>query len=110
ELPNRLAHRLPEVAVQVGGDEVRDDLGVGVRGEAPALGLEPLLQGEEVLDDAVVDKSDTVPGVDDRVGVALRRRTVGGPAGMAEPVAPPDGVLGELLLQAVELPLGLDGL
>ena len=54
------AHGLDQVAVVVDGDEVGDDLGVGLRGEDGAAGLEALAQREVVLDDAVDDDVDAV--------------------------------------------------
>ena len=50
------------------------------------------------------------PGVHHGVGVALARRTVRGPAGVAEAVAAGQRLLLQLLLEAVELALGLGGL
>src|SRR5690606_2655783 len=45
----------------------------------------------------------------DRMGVALRRRPVGGPAGVAEAMAAGERLLFEQIAQAVELAFGLDG-
>jgi hypothetical protein len=61
---------------------VRDDLGVGVRGELHALLRELALELEVVLDDAVVDEGDVPRDVGVRVhlgGAAVRR-----PAGVAD--------------------------
>ena len=52
---DRLANRNEQVSVVIGMDEMRDDLGVGLRDEAITLLLQALPQGLEVLDDAVVD-------------------------------------------------------
>ena len=70
--------------VVLAGDEVHGDLGVGVAGELHAVGLEFLAQHRVVLDDAVVDDRDLARGVTVRMGVAVRRPAVGGPAGVAD--------------------------
>ena len=71
------------------GEQVRDDLGVGVAGELDAGGLQLGAQRGEVLDDPVVDDGDLAGGVAVRVGVAVGRAAVGGPAGVARcPVLP----------------------
>ncbi len=66
------------------GDQVHGDLGVGVAGELDAVGFQLLAQHGEVLDDPVVDDRDLARGVAVRVGVAVGRPAVGGPAGVAE--------------------------
>ena len=63
------------------------DLGVGVAGELDAGGLQFLAQLGVVLDDPVVDDRDLARRVAVRVGVAVGRPAVGGPAGVAEPGA-----------------------
>ena len=50
-----------------------------------AAALELVAQGGEVLDDAVVHDGDRAGAVGVRVGVAVGRRAVGGPAGVADP-------------------------
>ena len=62
---------LDQVAVEVAGDQVGDDLGVGVAVEDDAFGLELALEGGVVLDDAVVDDGDQAVAADVRVGVAV---------------------------------------
>ena len=64
------------------GDEMGDDLAVGLALEGAALGLHLLAQRLEILDDAVVDDRDAVDDV--RVGVADGRRAVGRPAGVGD--------------------------
>jgi hypothetical protein len=51
-------HGLEQVAVVEAVDQVRDDLGVGLAGEAVALGLQRRAQFVVVLDDAVVHERD----------------------------------------------------
>ncbi len=71
------------VAVVVGrGDQVDGHLGVGVAGELGACGLQLGAQRRKVLDDPVVDDGDLACGVAVRVGVAIRRAAVRGPAGV----------------------------
>ena len=67
---------------QLVGDEMGDDLGVGLALEDAALGLHLLAQRLEILDDAVVDDGDAVDDV--RMGVADGRRAMGRPAGMGD--------------------------
>ena len=71
----RLGHDLAE--------QVGDDLGVGVGGHLDAAGLELVAQLGEVLDDPVVDHRDLAGRGPVRVGVAVGRAAVGGPAGVA---------------------------
>jgi len=74
----------PHPLRHVVGDELRDHLGIGGRGEDAALGLELLADLEIVLDDAVVDHRDGLRRVGVRVGVGHRRGAVSGPAGVAD--------------------------
>ena len=86
ELPQRGEHRLAEVvAVMVGGDQVRDDLGVGLGREGGALRGEALLDRDVVLDDPVDDDVDLLGGIDQRMRVALADAAVRGPARVADP-------------------------
>ena len=68
----------PELA----GDEVGDDLGIGVAGEGGAFGGQFLLQLAIILDDAVMHDRDVVGHVG--MGVRLRRLAVGRPSCMAD--------------------------
>lgn len=82
------AHGVDQVGPggDLGGQQVRDDLGVGLGGEPDAgvlqLGAEP----GEVLDDAVVDDGDPAGLVEVRVGVTVGGRAVRGPPGVTSPV------------------------
>src|SRR5437879_9992606 len=53
-----LAHRFGEIVPQMVGDEVGNDLGVGVAVEDYAFILELALEGRIVFDDPVVDHGD----------------------------------------------------
>ena len=82
-------HRADEVScggsvVVLPRDQVHGDLGVGVAGELDAGRLQLLAQHGVVLDDPVVDDRDLARGVAVRVGIAVGRPAVGGPAGVAE--------------------------
>jgi hypothetical protein len=79
------AHGLGQVAVQVLRDQVRHDLGVGLRGEPGAVGLEPLAQGGPVLHDSVERDVHAVRGVRVRVRVGLGHAAVRRPARVADP-------------------------
>ena len=85
ELGDGRADRLEQVAglLQVVVNAVRDHFGVGLGRELVAGGLQLVAQLFVVLDDAVVDERDAVPG-DVRVRVALARHAVRGPAGVRD--------------------------
>ena len=78
------AHRGREVAVVPLLDQVRDRFGVGLARERVAALLEPVAQLGEVLQRAVVDDGDRAGAVDVRMRVAVVRRAVGRPAGVAD--------------------------
>ena len=80
---------------------MRHHLGVGVAGEAAAGGLQLRAELGEVLDDAVVHDGDPARGVG--VGVALGRRAVGGPAGVADAGRARERMCGQLGLQIHQL-------
>ena len=89
------AHGLGQVAgrrlVRL-AEQVRDDLGVGVAsGSLVPARLELGAQRREVLDDAVVDHGDPAGVVEVRVGVAVVRRAVRGPARVPDADAWPAG-------------------
>lgn len=84
--PRHQPHRLGEVGAGgvLLGEEVGDDLGVGLGGQfVPAFG-QLLAQGGEVLDDAVVDDGDPARVVHVRVGVGVGGPAVGGPPGVPD--------------------------
>ena len=70
--------------VVLDGEQVGGDLGVRVRDEFDAAGLELVAQGGEVLDDAVVDDGGLAVEGEVRVRVDVVRATVGGPTGVAQ--------------------------
>ena len=78
------AHGGGQVVLVVLGDQVGDDLGVGLGAEHAAGGGEALLQLDVVLHDAVDHHVDAVGGVAVGVGVLLADAAVGGPAGVAD--------------------------
>ena len=88
ELRDRRAHGLEQVArcLQVIVDAVRDDFGVGLGRELVA-GLQLVAQLLVVLDDAVVHERDAVAR-DVRMGVALARHAVRGPARVRDAEVP----------------------
>ncbi len=88
---------LGQIAVEMAGDQVGDDLGIGVAVEDDALLLQLGLEGGVVLDDAVVDDDDAAVAADVRMGVAVGRGAVGGPARVADA----DAAGGRLLRQVV---------
>ena len=86
QLRQRQTHRLGQrpVALIVQPDQVRDHLGVGVRLELDPLRLQLGAQLAEVLDDAVLHDHQLAGEIDVRMGVALARLAVGGPARVAD--------------------------
>ncbi len=86
------------------GDQVRDDLGVGLRRELVAPCAERRLQREVVLDDPVVDDRDAAVAV--RVCVLVGRAPVRRPARVADARACRRPVPREQRDEVRELPLG----
>ena len=84
-------------------DEVGDDLGVGLGDELVALGDELGLEGEVVLDDAVMHHDERAGAVAMGVGVLLGGAAVGGPAGVADAEGAGDGAGGDDGLEVAEL-------
>jgi hypothetical protein len=85
-------------------DEVGDHFAVGVGQELAARGLHLLAQRLEILDDAVVNEGDAVDDV--RMGVAVRRRAVRGPARVGDADGAGERLLPQHPREIVELPLG----
>ena len=79
-----VADGLGQVALVGLLDQVGDRLGVGLRREAVAAGLEPVAQLPEVLDDAVVDDRDLAGAVLVGMGVEVIGPAMRRPAGMRE--------------------------
>ena len=79
----RALHGREQVARIMAVDQVRDDLGVGLRLEHVTLGFQARAQLFVVLDDAVVHHRDFV-AAEYRVRVDRDRRAVGGPARVAD--------------------------
>ena len=93
-----------QALIQIVADEMQHRLGVGLGLEHVALGGELVAQLLEVLDDAVVHDRDALVHV--RMGVALDRLAVRGPARVADAGAALQGMVGEPQLQVLELALG----
>ena len=85
---DQAAERLGEVL----GDQVGDDLRVGVAAENVALGLELAFEGGVVFDDAVVDDGDRAVAAEMGMGVDVGGAAVGGPAGVADAGGAANGV------------------
>ncbi len=94
------------VALQVFLHQVRDDLGVGLGGEAVAFLDQLLLQADVVLHDAVVDDHDLSGAVAVRVRVLLGRTSVRGPAGMSDAVGAIERLQPDDLFQIAQLAFG----
>ena len=77
--------RLDQVPPVVLGDQVRDHLRVGLRGEHRAVLDQLVLEGDVVLDDPVDDHVNTVGGVEMGMRVLLADAPMGRPARVADP-------------------------
>ncbi|MNF78588.1 hypothetical protein D3C84_607760 [compost metagenome] len=80
---------------------MRDDFGVGVRGEHVTQACKLRAQGLVVFDNAVVHNRQITGKM--RVGITLARRTVCGPTGMGNPQAANQRTLGQRLFQFADL-------
>ena len=80
-----------------------DDFGVGFGDEVVALGGELLLEGEVILDDAVVDDDEGAGAVAVGVRVFFGGAAVGGPAGVADAEGAGEGVVGDEGFEVAEL-------
>ena len=82
ELAERALDRAiePDAVLDVVLDQVREDLGVGLRPEGVALGLELLLDLEIVLEDSVVDDDQRTRAVGVGMGVLVGRDGRGSPS------------------------------
>ena len=101
----RSANRREEIALVVGLDEVRHDLGVRVRCELVALRLQLGLELGEVLDDAVVHDEDLAVAVGVRVRVDVGGLAVRGPSRVSDAHLAGGHVGFQLLDQRVDLGL-----
>ncbi len=105
----RALHRAEQVAVaalmKFMGDEMSDDLGVGLALEGVAERLEFAPEGGIIFDDAVMNDGDLAAmAADVRVSVAVVGGTVRGPSGMADAAVPRRGVDPERILQRANAP------
>ena len=91
---------------QVEGDQLGDDLGVGVAVEDDAVGFQLPFESGIVLDDAVVDDGDEAVAAEVGMGVAVVGGAVGGPAGVADADAAGGGLVAEMANQVLN-PAGL---
>ena len=92
------------VLVQIVADQMQHGLRVRLGLERVTFGGQLVAQLLEVLDDAVVDHRD--PLVHVRVGIALHRLAVRGPARVADAGMALQRMIGEAQLQVLELALG----
>ena len=83
-LSKRTDDGLTKVALVIFADEPRDGLGVRLRGEDVALGLEFGSDDAIVLDDAIMHQPDTSAGVRMRMSVSFGRGPVSRPTGMGD--------------------------
>ena len=77
-----LPHGVGQVAPIVLGEQMWQDLAVGLAAKLHALLLQQLAQGRMVLDDPVVHHGQAAGRIRVRMGVLVRRAAVGGPAGV----------------------------
>ena len=77
-------HGVRQIRVVVTCDQMRDHLGVGLRGEHAALREEPLLERDVVLDDPVDDDVHAIARIAVRMGVLLAHPPVRRPASVPD--------------------------
>ena len=101
-----IAHRFDRIGpgLDLGGDQVGDDFGIGLALEHPACRCQFGTQFLVVLDDAVVDDRDLAGGVG--VGIGRSRRAVGGPAGVGDADDAGRGIAGQHRSEIGKLALG----
>ncbi len=92
--------------VEIFLNQVRDHLGVGFRGEDVPLFRQLLLQLHVVFNDAVVNNHNRAVAVAVRMGVFFGRRSVRGPAGVANAVSAVDGIQADHFFQVAQLAHG----
>ncbi len=103
-LGERLLHRViePPELLQVMLDQVGQDFGIGLRAKRVALGGEPLLDLEIVLEDPVVHDDETARTVGVGMGVLLGRPTVRRPPRVADADGAGDGTVAQDGLEGLE--------
>ena len=87
-------------------DHVGDDFGVGLGGELVALFDQLFLEGDVVLDDAVVHDDDLAGAIAMRVGVLFGGTSVRGPAGVANAVGAVERLQADDFFQIAQLAFG----
>ena len=87
-------------------DQVGDDFGIGFGGELVAFLDQLLLQGDVVLDDAVVHDDDLAGAIAMRMGVFFGGAAVGGPAGVADAVGAVERLQADGFFQVAQLAFG----
>ena len=94
---DQLLHAAPDgsaqavTGLQLGMNQMRDDFGIGLRGEDIAERLQLAADRLEILDDAVMHHRDA--GRDVRMGIAFRGNAVRRPARMADADPPAQGLV-----------------
>ena len=91
-------------ALDLAGDEMADDFGIGLTFECAPFGDQFVAEQLEILDDAVVDQRDRADDV--RVGVADGRGAVGRPARVGDTGRAVERMGRQLAREIVELALG----
>ncbi len=96
------------LALQATVDQMGDHLGIGCRLEDVSLALESLLDGLEVLDDAVVHQSERAVATQMRMGVSIGGCSVGRPAGVSDAGMAEDRPRGQEGFEPVDSAGGFD--
>ena len=105
DLPQGVFHGVNEIPFVGLVDEMGEDFGIRLGGEAVAAAGELRAQALVVFDDAVVDEHDRAVAVGVRMGVGFAGLAVGGPTGVADA----DGSLEVLLRQPRRQPFHFAG-
>ena len=106
ELTQGTPHRLlqPRGVFEMPLDQMRDDLGVRLRGEDVSFRAQALLDGEVVLDDAVVDHHERTRAVRVRMRVLVGGAPVSRPSRVADAHAAPQRALAKNALEHLDAP------
>ena len=100
-----IAHGAFEIAVEVFLHQMRDDLRVGLGDEFVPFRDQLLLQGQVILDDAVMHYDDIAVAIAMRMGILFRGPAVGRPARVADAVGAFHRVQPQNLFEVAKLAL-----
>jgi hypothetical protein len=100
QVTDGVPHRIDQVAVEVAGNQMSDDFGVGLTAELAAVGLELLFQDRVVLDDAIMDHGNRAVAGHVGMCVDVGGAAMGRPARVADARCSRRRLLGQELRKA----------